>query len=128
MSKYKLDNIWFAGPEHKDRLLTLLSMDNTSPKDIERLSLFYIVASDKDLYFKFKSRLYDFKEHWIEPEQLSAVNLCTGHLYLVNLGFNLYNNFYDKDLCMTPLDLFSTLDYSNCKVAIEAIKIRIGIY
>lgn len=124
MSKYDIDNLYFVDMEHKKRLLELLLKDNTYPTDLERLSLFYIVSSDLDLYIKFKNNLYNFEEHWIEPEGLSKIDLCGGHSRLMQLAFNLYNNYYDDDRRLTTLDIFSSLDSDNFRVALEGIKIR----
>lgn len=63
MSKYNINNLYFKDVGYKKRLLELLLKDNTHADDRERLSLFYIVSSDLDIYNKFDNYLYDFSEH-----------------------------------------------------------------
>lgn len=123
MSKYNIDNLYYNDSEHKKRLLELLLKDNTNIEDLERLSLFYLASSDLDICNKFSNYLYDFKEHWIELEGLTRVNLSSSQRKLIYLGFNLYNNFHEEG--MTVLNLFSGLDDDNIKVVIESIKIRL---
>lgn len=124
MSKYNIDNLYFKDIEHKKRLLELLLKDNTNPKDIERLSLFYIVASDLDIYNKFNKFFYNFKDHCIVSEGFGEVDLSSSQRKFIYLGFNLYNDFYDDKENITIFNMFSGLDSDNFRVAIESIKLR----
>lgn len=107
----------------EERLSQLLEEDKTSYDDLERKSLFYIIAGNNDLYSKVKS-IYDFKEHSIKSDCLNSkkVDFCTSSKKLIELGFNLFNGNNKADV----LDTFSSLDENNFNLAIEALKIRLN--
>ena len=50
----------FLSDKHKERFKELILKDKTNRSDVERLSLFYILSGNEDLYCK-SSLLYDFK-------------------------------------------------------------------
>lgn len=97
----------------------LIERDNTNPKDNERRAIFTIFSENEDLYSKVNS-LYDFHNHWIKTDCFEKVDLSSGNRKMVELAFNLYNN-YD---CSTPLEIFSHLDSDNYNLAMKAINIR----
>lgn len=106
-----------------DRYNELLQRDRTTKGDVERESLFWILANNDDLYGKVNS-IYDFKDRSIKPECLgpeSEVDLCSGSRRLIKLAYNLYNG-YPADV----LDTFCGLDVGNYIIAMRAITIRLG--
>ncbi|MFL2106489.1 DUF6075 family protein [Desemzia sp. FAM 23988] len=105
--------------EHTDRLFKLIAKDNTRATDKERIALFFIISGNSDLYNKVNS-LYDFDEHWIKPNYFENVDFSSGDRKMVDLAFNLYNN----SSALAPLELFSTLDNDNYRLAMKAINIR----
>ncbi len=111
----------FLDSAHQERFETLLKKDRTNPKDTERLSMFYIFAVNSDLFSKSK-HLYNFFEHWIEPDALREVDLSHGTRALVLLAYNLYNGFE----CPSVRDVFCYLDHNCFEAAMNAIKIRFG--
>jgi len=97
----------------------LIERDNTHPENHERRALFTIFSENKELYAKIDN-LYDFEEHWIKTDCFEKVDFSSGNRKMVELAFNLYNN-YD---CSTPLEIFSLLDSDNYDLAMKAINIR----
>ncbi len=59
----------FLNEKHENQLVALLQGDGTHPKDVERISLFYILSGNTDLYAKFR-HIYDFMNHEIVPDYL----------------------------------------------------------
>ena len=88
--------------------------------DLERKSLFYILANNNDLYYKINA-IYDFEDNSIKSECLEngEVDLCSSSRKLIKLAYNLYNG-YGADV----LETFAVLDEDNFDLAIKAIKIR----
>lgn len=112
----------FLFPEHQERYEEFIRRDGTQPRDLERIAMLYIFAGfgylgDRIEYF------YDFEGRMIRPEGFCEVDLTSSSRALVELAFNLYNNYP----CGTVVDLFASLDENNRRLAIEAIKIRFGI-
>lgn len=105
----------------EDRFNDLLNRDNTQEQDIERKSLFYIIAGYEDLYKKV-NYIYDFQDHSIFPDCLEneKVDFSSTSQKLIKLGFNLYNGNPSYDILTT----FSSLDDNNFNLAINAIKYR----
>lgn len=105
----------------QERYSLLLKKDQTDTMNTERLVLFYILAGNLDLYKKI-NYIYDFKDHSIKPSCLESteVDFSSGSQKLIMLAFNLYNGFTGADI----LDVFSSLDYENFDLAINAIKLR----
>jgi len=104
---------------HKYRFAELVSAANSN--DIERKSLFYIVAGNEELYQK-RHAIYDFKENAIHTDFQQRAYFSRGLKLLILLGFNLYNG--SSDYPFSPMDLINTLDNNNFQIAINAIKIR----
>lgn len=113
----------FLNKDHENKLMDLINRDVAHPKDVERISLFYILAGNADLYMKSRS-IYDFTNHQIESDclQNGSVDLCSSSRALIKLAFNLFNS-YQMDYA-SPMDLLSVLDTDNFLLAIESIKIR----
>ncbi|QUI22734.1 hypothetical protein HZI73_10720 [Vallitalea pronyensis] len=64
-----------------------------------------------------------FEEGVIRTEAFQDIDLCTSSRNLLELAFNLYNN-YEGDSKTTVLDMFYGLDEQNFQVAMGAIKYR----
>jgi hypothetical protein len=105
----------------QDRYDLLLERDQTNPSDLERLALLYVVAGNTDLYKKV-NHIYDFLDHSIKPDCLTAgeIDFSSSSRNLLTLAFNLYNSQTDANV----LDVFSSLDNANLKLALQVIKIR----
>ena len=108
-----------------ERFNDLMKRDNTHPRDLERRSLFYILAyaNEGDLYNKI-NHIYDFEDNCIKLECLeeSIVDLCSSAVSLIRLGFNLFNGYSEGRIDV--LSVFSGLDDSNYEIAKKAIDIR----
>lgn len=96
----------------------LLIRDDTSNSDLERLSLFYILANVSDLHNNIDN-IYNFDNKSIKLNCYDKLDLSSSSLVLLTLAFNLYNNCKKVNV----LD-FSCLDDTNYKIAIDAINIR----
>jgi len=113
---------YFIDKKHEDRLLSLMVADNTHVGDAERISLFYIISGNEDLYAKRRA-IYDFKDHCIKHcTQDREVDFSSGMYALIRLGYNLYNGYQDHHT--SPFSLFYCLDEQNRKVAVNAIRLR----
>jgi hypothetical protein len=117
----------FLNAEHENRLMELIQRDGTHPKDKERISLFYILSGNADLFAKSDS-IYDFLNHQIEPDCLQdgRVDFCSCSRALIRLSYNLYNSYQDD--MTTPLDILSGLDDDNYLLALESLDIRLGYF
>lgn len=109
--------------QETERLLSVLVSDSTHQSDTERISLFYILCGNDDLYSKI-NHIYDFKEKSIRLDCLESedIDFSSSSRSLVKIGFNLYNG-YPADISET----LSTLDEDNFTLAVEAIKIRFNM-
>ncbi len=116
----------FKNEEHQQRFMHLVAEDAMHLKDVERQVLFYILSGNHDLYQK-RHNIYDFSEHMISPECLTAsdVDFSTSSKALIKLGFNLYNGYSDTGI--SPLDIYYSLDEANYNLAQESINIRFGM-
>ena len=115
----------FLNMEHENKLKKLIQKDETHPKDKERISFFYILSGNADLFAK-SDLIYDFENHQIEPECLldGSVDFCSSSRALIRLAYNLYNGFQDDKT--TQLDVLSGLDEENYLLARESLDIRLG--
>lgn len=104
----------------EDRFNELIIQDNTNESDIERKSLFYILASNDELYNN-ADIIYNFNERMINLEVIERdhLNIGSGAKNLIKLGFNLYNG-NEADIKTT----FQNLDDDNFELALNAIKFR----
>lgn len=91
--------------------------------DLERKSLFYILANNNDLYYKINA-IYDFEDRSIRPECLEegTVDFCSSSRSLVKLAFNLFNGYQTEN--DDPLNILYNLDEENFEIALKAIRIR----
>lgn len=105
--------------EHTERFFKLIGKDNTVSTDRDRIALFFIISGINDLYTKVNN-LYDFKNHWIKDDCFEKVDFSNSIKKMLQLAFNLYNN----STAPAPLDLFSTLDNDNYRIAMKAINIK----
>lgn len=114
--------MYFMNQRHEERLFELIASDQTQEWDTERISLFYIIAGNDDLYSK-RNAIYHFKEHRIKRcLEEAEVDFSSGMRALIRLGYNLYNGYRDSQT--TPLDLFWNLDEANRRIAENAIRLR----
>ena len=116
----------FLSVEHKERFYNLVETSKCYITDSERLAVFFILAGNDDLYMK-RDSIYDFNNSWhiggcINPQCFETTDFSSGVYKLVNLAFNLYNNYNEND--KTLLDLFSGLDGKNFKLALNSIIVR----
>lgn len=104
----------------EDKFNELIIKDNTNESDIERQSLFYILAGNDELYRNADS-IYNFDERMIDLEVIERNHLKVGNgaKSLIKLGFNLYNGT-ETDL----LSVFINLDNENFELALNAIQFR----
>lgn len=107
-----------------DKYMSLIDKDNTHKSDLERKSLFYILAGNYDLYEK-KHFIYDFEERSINLECLESdfLDFSTSARKLLELAFNHFNGMNKADVS----EILSVLDEDNLKLAIDSMKIRYGL-
>lgn len=98
----------------------LIVKANVHNSDLERKSLFWILANNPDLYSKI-NYIYDFEDNSIKLECLeeATVDFPSSSVRLIRLAFNLYNG-YPADVS----DCLFVLDDENFEIAIKAIRIR----
>ncbi len=115
----------FLNKDHENKLMDLVQKDGTHPKDVERISLFYILSGNTDLYAKARY-IYDFMNHQIVPDCLydGGVDFCSSSRALIRLGYNLYNGYQDDQT--SPIHLLSGLDSDNYLLATKSMDIRFG--
>lgn len=115
--------MYFLNEDHAYNFQDMILKDQTHPSDLERMSLFYIIGGNEDLFMK-RQNIYDFKNHEINPKVLTngEVDLCSSSKSLVRLAYNLFNGYEDE--YTTPRDLFYNLDRKNFLVAIGGIDMR----
>jgi hypothetical protein len=113
--------------------MELIQRDSTHPKDKKKISLFYILSGNDDLYAK-SNGIYDFSNHQIKPECLndSSADFCSSSRALIRLGYNrlgynLYNNYQEGDNT-SPINKLSGLDddTDNFFLATESLGVRFG--
>jgi len=115
---------YFTDQVHQDRFASLIAADHTRWSDTERISLFYLISGNGDLYSK-RRYIYDFEDHAIKHcIGTGEVDFSSGMAALLRLGFNLYNGY--KDNYTAPLDVFRNLDHNNRFLAYCAIRLRFG--
>lgn len=124
----------FYDHEHEITYKEYLQMDKTIEGDVERKSLFYILAINDDVKNHINS-LYNFKEHQIEFEGINQGWQTSGSLAITRLAFNLYNNFTltpieeeeGKETRVTPLNIFGAISIDYTEYLFEGIRIRLGV-
>lgn len=115
----------FLGDEHKNKYEELLKKARIK-NDIERESLFYIIAGNMELY-KNVSKIYSFEENNINIEvdenseiYIADLAVSSSARKLVYLALQLYNSCSNQ----TVMETFAGLDANNFDLAINAIKLR----
>ena len=111
----------FIDERHQQRFNDLVRLDNTDPADIERFTLFYIIAGNEDLSSKAKA-IYDFEDNSIRPDCIydGKVDFCNSSKCLIRLAFNLYNSTHSEGI----IDILSPLDTYNRSLAIRGLTVR----
>lgn len=109
----------FICKDHEERYSFFIQQDRTNHQDVERQAMFYIFAGNNELAGKIHY-FYDFVERMIRIDGSEEVSLSSSAKLLVELGFNLYNNYP----CGTIVELFGNLDNNNQALALNAVKIR----
>lgn len=91
--------------------------------DNERISLFYIISGNEDLFRK-KHVLYDFINNHLIFKSFDSTNtdFCSSSKSLIRLALNLFNGYLDN--FTSPLHILTSLGSDNYKLAINAIKLR----
>ena len=113
----------FLNDSHKNAYLHLTQTAGIHEHDIERISLFYIISGNDDLYRK-KNFIYDFNENSIRIECLDSVDVdfSSSSKNLICTGFNLYNGYMNER--MNPLLMLASLDSANFTLLMNAIYLR----
>ncbi len=116
---------YFLNDLHRERFQTLAKKDSMKNDDIERISLFYLIAGNDNLYCE-RDKVYNWRSHGIRL-CLDEDTHCfsSGMASMIRLGFNLYNGYWDE--YTNPKALLSNLDRTNQLLAHKAISIRFGI-
>lgn len=100
------------------RFEELCRLDGTSDRDVERKSLFYIIAGNDDLWNK-RSAIYDTEDRSIHLNFDELADFGSSSRKLIELGFSLYNGYKAN-----VLNTFSGLDEENFDLAIAALRMR----
>jgi len=113
----------FLNNSHKFKYLNLIQNTRIHEHDLERISLFYIISGNDDLFRK-KNYIYDFCENCIRIECLGSgeVDFSSSSRNLLRIGFNLYNGYMDER--MNPLCMLASLDAINLILLMNAICLR----
>lgn len=109
----------FLDATHQERFAKLIEEAKTSPGDLDRIAMFYIIAGNSDLFSKARA-LYNFSKNEIYAEDWNErADFSGGARRLVTLAFNLFNGY-----TCNPYDTFDGLDYRNRELAHRAIRVR----
>jgi hypothetical protein len=113
----------FLNNSHELKYQNLTQNARMYEHDLERMSLFYIISGNDDLFRK-KNYIYDFNENSIRPECLSSgkVDFSSSSKSLIHIGFNLYNGYMCEN--MNLLWLLASLDAANLILLMNAIHLR----
>lgn len=117
----------FLNSQHEENFNNLTKKADVRNGDLERKSMFYIIAGNDDL-FKQAGEIYNFRDDELQERKetlegdLYFPNVLTSNSSqkLLNLAIQLFNNTKDQNV----LDTFSGLDTNNFELALNAIKIR----
>lgn len=122
----------FLSDDHEMRYKALVDKDSTAKSDFERRSLFYILASDPELYAR-SGLVYDFRERGMLGKALVELPISSSGKSLAELGYNLFSGgteYWDGEaiqkICCDPMTVIESLDPARLSVAINAMRIRKG--
>ena len=120
----------FKDAAHKESYLKFIKKAEVHPGDVERKSLFYLLALDVNTRKNINS-LYDFGpgENHIKPKAINEAWQTDGSCACTKLAFNLYNSFDgvedDEASSYSVINIFAYTDGKvNKEVFFEAIRIR----
>ena len=119
----------YLNKEHEERYKILIKKSMVRDEDVERRTLFYIIAGNLDDLYKQVDKIYDFQKQQLkciaEDGQVDFSNIytSTSSKSLLKLGIQLYNNGTDITVSAT----FRCLDTDNAQIALNAIKMRYNI-
>lgn len=113
----------FINQDHKSKFFKLIKKDQVLEQDVKRISLFYILSANEELYNKVHN-IYDFQDHTIQTDALENRSLSSVAQNILKLGFKLFNGS-----CREYKDvshLFSKLDVENFEICMYAVRILLG--
>lgn len=104
----------FLNDLHKANFDLLSSPAVFTNLDCERLSLFYIISGNDDLFRK-RHAIYDFTGNHLMFTNFKNLNtdFCSSSKALIRLGLNLFNGYTDK--YTNPLNILSCLGEQNAR-------------
>lgn len=115
------EDIFFKGPEHKQRLAEatqrLEKVERDGKADPWYCSALYILSAD--LHTWNSSQPYMSRRGIKFDEILANNHFSSGYITLIEVAANLF-----RDSGQVDLSRFTNLDENNFKVVMEAIKIR----
>lgn len=119
-----METIRFSSKEHKDFYFQMLT--KTRNDDSYHRAFFYAMGICDETRRNINT-LFDFKEHGIKPEGLSAAWQTGGTRRLSRLAFNLWNGWTEegKEQYSAPYELF---DCGFAPYFFEAIRLRYPEY
>lgn len=127
--------VHFRDDEHREALTTLLYDTGEYHKNrlnAELLSTLYILTSSYD----FRKKILPYVKlpggpGGIEWGELWKEVYSSAEMKLIRLAFNLWNGddgSYYRVSPLTPMDIITTLDEENFKIAMQAISLRRNEY
>ena len=114
------DSGYCLDSSHRERFEKMVLTDGTRCQDVERISFFFILSGNDDLYDN-SGNIYDFREHML-GSPARCRELSTGASALLALAKNLYNGFHAGQ--SDPCHVFPCLDSASSMLAINAIRLR----
>ena len=112
----------FYDEEHERYYFEFLEKDNTREGDLERQSLFYLLALNESTRTNIHS-IYDFKNHWINIDSINESWQTGSSTKITRFAFNLYNGYKEN---VDILNIFSSIDRDKFPMLFNAISIRFG--
>lgn len=112
----------FEKEEHECRFYTIMDKDSTSELDKERISMFYIISGNTELYSHLHE-IYDCRTHCLKRNTLHKLEyICSSSQKLLMLALHLYNNRNCKNI--TLFEILNNLDRYNLDLALNALHLR----
>lgn len=112
----------FEKEEHECRFYTIIDKDSTSEFDSERISMFYIISGNTELYSHLHE-IYDCRTHRLKQNPLHKLEyMCSSSQKLLMLALHLYNSRNCKNI--TPFEILNNLDRYNLDLALNALHLR----